>query len=179
MKINTGVLVSAENEFRSYKIRITTISEEIRASASVIASLKGIDGVGLKLRKISSDLDETSGVLSAMSCLLEMAAETYGKTEDDLVENSTYLNKCSVGFRQVRSAVSFPEYINLYPDNPSNTVYVIKESKISELLNDVRKKYFTNSYIRSEQSITNTYCMRFDSRAASVISTIGKIQEDK
>lgn len=179
MKINTGVLVSAENEFKSYKGRITTINEDIKASVSVIASLKGIDGVGVKLRKISLNLDETSSVLSEMSCLLEMAAETYSKTEEELVENSTYLNKCSVGFQRVRSAVRFPEYINLYPDSQPNTVYIIKESKISGKLNDVRKNYFTNSFVGADQSITNTYCMNFGSRAASVISTIGKIQEDK
>ena len=84
MKVNTGVLRSAECDLRMFRNRVEGINDELKAVISAVADMKGIECYG-KLKKISYNIEYSAYVLSAMSEVIEKTAEAYDLSEEKIV----------------------------------------------------------------------------------------------
>lgn len=85
MKVNTGVLKTAESDLKVCRNRVEALNDELRAAIATIASMKGIEGCG-KLKRISYDIEYYTYILSEMSEVIGRVAEIYDRNEEKVVE---------------------------------------------------------------------------------------------
>lgn len=180
MKVNTNALASAEGEFDSYRMNLAEICDSVASVASAVTMMKGIDGVRHKLIKICGNLEETQNVLSEMSSLLEMAAEIYNRTEETVINRNSRSGKNAAPF--------FPggfipediprriELIDLNPDSwiKRNTGFVMPKPFV-----EIRKNYLSKAFVGFDNNPVKNYSIHLNLGKESVISAIGRIQEDK
>lgn len=177
MEINTKVISGAENDFRLYRNQVERISDEVRVVTLKVSSLKGIDGIGSKLKRICGELDEASHILSQMSCFLEMAAETYNSSEERVADkrDSAY-RKINVYYVADNPTVTpFPRYADLIPTEPTAKRYRIQETVIKKSLNSIRKKYMLKSWSDINNQVVKVCRLRNKTEILSVLSTIGRM----
>lgn len=85
MKVNTGVLKTAESDLKICRNRVEEINDTLRTVIAAVSEMKGIECCG-KLRRISGDIENSSYVLSKMSEVIGNAAEIYERNEEKVVE---------------------------------------------------------------------------------------------
>lgn len=177
MEINTKVLLTAENEFRLYRNQIERINDEARLVMLKVSSLKGIDEISLKLKRICSELDTSSHLLSQMSCFLEMANETYNRNEERVADtrDSVYRKIDVFSVNNKPTVTPFPRYADTLSSETTFKRYRIQISGIKEHLDDIMKFYLTKPRADVINQIAKTYRLRSNAEILSVLSTIGKL----
>lgn len=177
VEINTKVLLTAENDFRLYRNQIERINDEARLVMLKVSSLKGIDEISLKLRRICSELDTSSHLLSQMSCFLEMANETYNRNEERIADkrDSIYRKISVFSIDNKPTVTSFPRYADTLLSKTTFKCYRIQNLVIKEYLNDIKKFRLMKSQPDLNNQVVKIYRLRNKAEILSVLSTIGKI----
>lgn len=116
MKVNTGVLKSAETDLRACRNCVERINDELSAVIAAVSDMKGIECIG-KLRRISYDIEYSSYVLSEMSGVVGDVAEIYERTEEKIIEKREI--SCVALYRPVK-----PEFSVLRPLTYADCVQV-------------------------------------------------------
>ena len=86
MEVKIQALEASEYAMRKAKDDIRRICDDIECSATILRTMKSLDIPARKLKSIKNNLEGLQTSLSQMSCFLEMANETYVRTEK-LVES--------------------------------------------------------------------------------------------
>lgn len=88
MEVKTQALMDSEDSLRRASLEMRRICEELESVSRVVGSMKSIDISRHKIRNIENNLEELASAVSQMACFLEMANETYEKTELNIEEKS-------------------------------------------------------------------------------------------
>lgn len=98
MEVKTRALVDSEHALRKARNDIRRICDDINLVACVIASMKSLDVPKHRLNLITEDLENLTISVSQMACFLEMANETYIRTEKRITDlhSENIFNKFSV-----------------------------------------------------------------------------------
>lgn len=91
MEVKIQALEESEHAMRKAKNDIRMICDEIECSATILRTMKSLDIPARKLKSIKNNLEGLQTSLSQMSCFLEMANETYVRTENQVKLKSLFL----------------------------------------------------------------------------------------
>ena len=95
MEVKIQAIEESEHAMRKAKNDIRMICDEIECSATILRTMKSLEIPARKLKSIKNNLEGLQTSLSQMSCFLEMANETYVRTEKQIE------SRCGLAFRLV------------------------------------------------------------------------------
>lgn len=177
MEINTKVLLAAENDFRLYRNQVEKIKDETRAVTLKVSSLKGIDEISSKLKRICSELDTSSYILSQMSCFLEMAAETYNRSEEKNADkrDSAHRKITVYSAGDNPTVTPFPRYAELMASEPTFKRYRTQKAVNKKRFSGIREIYLLKLWPDINNQAAKIYRVRNKTEISSVLSTIGRL----